>query len=203
MVFIVEGMKRGPLGPLPFFVHLSKTKNMLYLLALAVACFVTYMWGYRRGYESGIEVLEKKIEFEESVANQLHKYSSIESTVSETIWNAFEKYEPEVWKTLEFHIGSDWYDNSIEIYIENHLPYPYEPSWKVRDEIYALGFDIVYWNFADEKGEFTEEIRGSEPRRICRFMEKPGPITTMGHIHIPGIGYVDDRFDEKKWDFKK
>jgi hypothetical protein len=107
-----------------------------------------------------------------NVAERLHDSYKVQTEVEDTIWEAFEKYEPEIYHKLEFSIGSDQYDNSIEIYIKNLIPYPYEPSWEIRDIILSLGFSIIYWNFADQNGKFTEEIRGEEPRRFKHAEER-------------------------------
>lgn len=106
------------------------------------------------------------MENKRTIAERLHDSYRVQMEVEELISDLFEKYEPEVYELLDFSIGSDDYDNSIEIYIKNVIPYPYEPCWEIREAIYALGFGIVYWNFSDEKGKFTEEIRGTEPRRF-------------------------------------
>ena len=117
---------------------------------------------------------------------------------------AFEEHEPELYDRLDFHICSDDYDNSIEIYFDISLPYPYEPCKEIRDKIYALGFSIVYWNFLKDTMDVVcdrfigqapelvknsaDEIRGWEPRH-------------NRHAHwIPcKYGYVDDRFKEEDW----
>lgn len=119
-----------------------------------------------------------------SIAEQLHHAYKVIDRVESVILDAFEEHEPEVY--LDFSIGSDSYDNSIEIYIKNVLPYPYEPCKAIRKAIYDLGFSIVYWNFIDEQGNYSEEIRGSEPRRL-----KNAP-----HLYTK-YGYVDARFNEE------
>ncbi len=81
----------------------------------------------------------------------------------------------------DFELGSDQYDNSLEVYFREEIDRPWEPSWATRCAMLALGFDTVYWNFMD-----GTEVRGREPRRL-----KAGP-----HRHVPGVGYVDDTWTE-------
>jgi hypothetical protein len=100
-----------------------------------------------------------------TIADRLHDSYRVQEEVEEIIMDLFEKHEPEVYQVLDFSVCSDPYDNSIEIYIKNVMPYPYEPCWEIRDAIYAMGFGTVYWNFADETARYMEEIRGAEPRR--------------------------------------
>lgn len=128
---------------------------------------------------------------EKSLAEKLHESYEIIDDIEEKIFELFETYEPDISKHLRFHIGSDYYDNSIEIYITNSIPYPYEPSYEVRKGIYDMGFDMVYWNFTkdNELGEI-DEIRGWEPRR-CK----------SHYISVPGHGYVDTRFDINTWKY--
>jgi hypothetical protein len=142
---------------------------------------------------------------EQSLAEQLHDAYVIIHHVEDRILDAFQKFELDELDKLDifdidFHISSDPYDNSIEIYIDTIIPYPWEPCWDTRKLVYDMGFDIVYWNLKDNEGKFTEEIRGTEPRRFKDFK----PYTAYGiihnsHIHIPRLGYVDDRFDQKVW----
>lgn len=100
-----------------------------------------------------------------TLAQKLHEFGRIKFEIENIIEEAFEKYEPEIYTDLDFSIGSDEYDNSIEIYIYNVIPAPYEPCLEIRKIIYDMGFGMVYWNFKDENSKFTEEIRGYEPRR--------------------------------------
>ncbi len=118
---------------------------------------------------------------------------------------AFEEYEPEIYDKLDFHIGSDDYDNSIEIYFDISLPYPYEPCKEVRQAIYDLGFSMVYWNFLKDVMDVPcnrvtpappdnimknspDEIRGWEPRH-----------NRYAHWASCRPGYVDDRFNDMEW----
>lgn len=136
-----------------------------------------------------------------TMAQKLHEASLIQHEIENVISDAYEKYEPEVYETLDFDIGSDEYDNSIEIYFKISLPYPYEPCKEIRQAVYALGFSIVYWNFLKDSMDVTsetgynikddakDEIRGWEPRH-----------TRNSSLWIPNkYGYVDGRFDETKW----
>lgn len=133
-------------------------------------------------------------------AEQLHQAQTITLQITEIISTTFEKFEPETYDTLDFHISSDYYDNSIEIYVENVMAYPYEPCWQIRDVIYALGFSIVYWNFADSDGKYTEEIRGSEPRRYKSAAERSDPVWCAEFFAKYGIPGTDVRFDASWFD---
>ncbi len=143
-----------------------------------------------------------------SVAQKLHDSFHIQSQVEDIIDDAFEKYEPELYKKLSFHIDSDYYDNSIEISFDVSIPYPYEPSKEVRQAIYDIGFDIVYWNFPKDVMDVLcnrvtppppdniwkdspDEIRGWEPRHSKHA------IWTLNEY-----GYVDERFNQKEWESK-
>lgn len=132
---------------------------------------------------------------EKTIADRLHDSYICIMEVESIIEDAFEKYEPEIFEELDFTIGSDYYDNSIEIYIKNVIPYPYEPSWDVRNVIYDLGFSIVYWNFADENGDFTDEIRGDEPRRFRNAPERSDAKWCKEFWDKWGISGTDKRFD--------
>lgn len=125
---------------------------------------------------------------EKTLAERLHERYALEVMVENVIDEALEKHELDSPRLLDYHTGSDWYDNSIEIYFENVIPYPWEPSPATRKAIYDLGFSIVYWNFVDNKGQCTEEIRGWEPRRF----------KNADH-HLVKWGYVDDRFNEEEY----
>lgn len=150
-----------------------------------------------------------------TLASQLHEAYKIITKIEDFMCEIFEKYEPELYnKGFDFDIASDPYDNSLEVYFKSEMPeYPWEPGIEIRQEIYSLGFDVVYWNFVNEefgwelktdKGFFKfskdEEIRGFEPRRFKNFFPKDlGMGVGFNHIHVPGIGYVDNRFDKKVW----
>lgn len=138
------------------------------------------------------------------VAEKLHAAYSVIQLVETTIEEAFEKYEPEIYDGLDFSIGSDDYDNSIEIYIKNKLPYPYEPCKEIREAIYSLGFSIVYWNFlGDTMDVICDRFIGQEPTLV-----KNSPDEIRGweprhnksaHWTPTKYGYVDDRFNEQEW----
>lgn len=137
---------------------------------------------------------------DENIAERLHDSYIIQNLVEEKILDLFEEFEPDVYENPEFDfsISSDYYDNSIEIYFNFSLPYPYEPSKEIREKIYEMGFSMVYWNFKEDKTENTyDEIRGYEPRH---YRDSSKWISCK-------YGYVDDRFDEKEWlsnyNFKK
>jgi len=143
------------------------------------------------------------MENKRTVAERLHDSFRVQMEVDELISDLFEKYEPKIYDTLDFSIGSDDYDNSIEIYIKNSIPYPYEPCYEIRKAIYDLGFGNVYWNFLGDKRELplnktngsiesmrisADEIRNFEPRH------------SRNYLWIPcKYGYVDERFNEEEW----
>lgn len=123
-----------------------------------------------------------------TLAEELHKAYDTISKIEDIISGLFERYEPTTFEVLNFTISGDEYDNSIEIYIKNVMPYPYEPSKEIRKVIYDMGFSIVYWNFYDESKKIIEEIRGYEPRHY-----KDSSTWKL----IKDIGYVDDRYQKK------
>lgn len=139
-----------------------------------------------------------------TLAERLHESHSVKSHIEDLITELFEKYEPEIYEKLEFRIDSDDYDNSIEIYFEVSLPYPYEPCKEIRQAIYDLGFSTVYWNFMkDTMDVVCDRFIGREPELV-----KNSPDEIRGyeprhnkHAHwIPNnYGYVDERFNEKEW----
>jgi hypothetical protein len=126
-----------------------------------------------------------------------------EAKIIDIIFDAFEKYEPEI-KLDDLKIGCDYYDWSIEIYFQESIPYPWEPCKEIRDMIYEMGFKNVYWNFTKdtrdvmcdryigEKEQLVkdskDEIRNWEPRHT----EHAKWIETK-------YGYVDERFNEEEW----
>ena len=136
----------------------------------------------------------------EDVAKKLHESYIVQEYVEDVIDAAFKKYEPDIYYQLEYSIGSDWYDNSIEIYFDCSLPYPYEPCKEIREAVFDLGFSSVYWNFYKDETELSEgdktiktydEIRNWEPRHYRANHWKPSPY-----------GYVDERFNEEEWNKK-
>jgi len=143
--------------------------------------------------------IKKKFKTEnKTLAEKLHESYEIQEKIENIICDIYKKYEPEIYKKLDFSFFSDFYDNSIEIIFLISLPYPYEPCLEIRQEILNLGFDTVYWVFSKDlievknKRSFIEnspdEIRGFEPRHN-RYSE-----------WIPTeYGYVDERFKEKEW----
>ncbi|QKZ15175.1 hypothetical protein [Spirosoma sp. KUDC1026] len=134
--------------------------------------------------------MEAKKEQTRTIAQRLHDSFLIQDSVEDMLLGLFEKYEPEVYEKIDFTIGSDDYDNSIEIYFNTPMPYPWEPCHALRKEIHAWGFSTVYWNFKADKdlGEY-EEVRGYEPRHV---RDSKQWIPTK-------YGYVDSRFNESEW----
>lgn len=68
---------------------------------------------------------------------------------------------------------------------------------EIRKAIYAMGFNWVYWNFIDEKGNYTEEIRGYEPRHYQNSNEW---CYQDGNWRTCPYGYVDERFNLKEYE---
>lgn len=145
------------------------------------------------------------MENKKTVAERLHDSYRVQMEVDELISDLFEKYEPEIYENIDFSIGSDDYDNSIEIFIKNSIPYPYEPCYEIRKSIYDLGFSSVYWNFLADKRELPldktnghesmrmsiDEIRNFEPRHSKNYL-------WTGCKY----GFIDDRFNEEEWSKK-
>lgn len=127
-----------------------------------------------------------------SVAERIHDGVYAKYVVESALEDAFLNYEPDNYEKIldSYNLRFDSYDNSVEIDIHADFPYPYEPCKEIRDKIYALGFSIVYWNFKENVFEGTcDEIRGWEPRHV----------KDSNKWVITEYGYVDGRFDEKKW----
>lgn len=138
-----------------------------------------------------------------TLAEKVHEGNSALTQIDDLIADAFQEYEPKVFESLEYTLSSDWYDNSLEIHITSSHPYPYEPCKEVREVVYNLGFDRVYWNFesdfilttcsrvypkTDREYKSCDEIRDWEPRH------------GKYHEWLPTkYGYVDNRFVEEEW----
>ncbi len=157
----------------------------------------------------------EKLDFQEnweaeegSIAEKLHDAEHLRYKINDIIDEAFMRYEPEIHRGLDFTFGSDYYDNSIEIYFHKSLPYPYEPCNEIRETIYAMGFSSVYWNFLEDVADVKcnriyppppdgiyknspDEIRDYEPRHSKNAIWKETKY-----------GYVDDRFNEEEWKSK-
>lgn len=133
-----------------------------------------------------------------TIAQKLHESYIIQMQVDNEILDLFEKYEPETYgkEGFDFSVTSDYYDNSIEIFFNCSLPYPYEPSFEIRKAIYDMGFDIVYWVFKEDKtGDTVDEIRGYEPRHYKNHVNAKASSIWK----LTKYGYVDERFNEKEW----
>ena len=142
------------------------------------------------------------MENKRTVAERLHDSFRVQMEVDELISDLFEKHEPEVYELLDFSIGSDDYDNSIEIYIKNSIPQPYEPCYEIRKAIYELGFGNVYWNFLADKRELPlDKTNGSELMRVSHDeIRNYEPRHSRNYLWIPcKYGYVDERFNEDEW----
>ena len=139
------------------------------------------------------------------LAQRLHELNTVQARVEQIVMEAIEEFEPEIYNDdFDLNIGSDWYDNSLEVDFLVSIPYPWEPRQETRKALYAMGFDIVYWNFRKDKNisipsqyakqiDTYDEIRGYEPRHY-----KDSSTWEL----VKGIGYVDNRFDEKQWSEK-
>jgi hypothetical protein len=142
------------------------------------------------------------MENKRTVAERLHDSFRVQMEVDELISDLFEKHEPNIYESLDFSIGSDDYDNSIEIYIKNSIPYPYEPCYEIRKAIYELGFGNVYWNFLGDKRELPlNKTNGSELMRMSHDeIRNFEPRHSRNYLWIPcKYGYVDERFNEEDW----
>lgn len=128
---------------------------------------------------------------EKTTAEVLHDGKLAKNYIENYICELFEKYHPFYYDNdFDFDIGSDDYDNSLEVYFNISIPYPFEPCYEVRKALLDLGFNIIFWNFREDKnGDFCDEIRGFEPRRYSAPAK-----------HIPNkYGYVDERFNEEEY----
>ncbi len=142
-----------------------------------------------------------------TIAQRLHDSYEIQNHVENIIMEAYEKYEPEIYDNLDISIGSDYYDNSIEIYFNISLPYPYEPCKEIRKVIYDLGFSMVYWNFKEDTMDvICDRLIGEEPKLIknsCDEIRGWEPRHNRNaHWIASKYGYVDERFNEKEWEEK-
>jgi len=124
-----------------------------------------------------------------TTAENIHLGLEYKDKLESLLYVLLEEHYPNEPHKHEFHLGFDWYDNSVEVYFKDQIEYTWEPNLEIRQAILDEGFSIVYWNFINKLGKYTEEIRGDEPRRF-----KDGP-----HIYIPKIGYVDNRFNLEDW----
>lgn len=143
-----------------------------------------------------------------TVAQKLHIGQSAKYRIEDELLEAFEEFEPEIYNLPDFgfEIGSDDYDNSLEIYFDISIPYPYEPCKEIRELAFSYGFSQVYWNFKHDTEmvetdrvfpkpnglvESYDEIRGWEPRH-----------GRSHHWESTKYGYVDYRFNEEEWKSK-
>ncbi len=124
-----------------------------------------------------------------TIAERMHDGAYATAMAEETLWSAMEAEGV----SYEFVLATDSYDNSMEVYFKDEIERPWEPSLATRRAMCALGFGTIYWNFKD-----GTEIRGTEPRRLKKFKSgvHPNGIHFNDHIHIPGVGYVDDTWTE-------
>lgn len=135
---------------------------------------------------------------------KLHEAYRTITKVEDIILELFEKYEPEIHEGFDFDIGSDDYDNSIEIYVKVSLPYPYEPCKEIRQRIFDLGFDNVYWNFTiDTMDVICDRIIGKEPHLFKNSQDEirnwEPRHNKHAHWESTKYGYVDERFNEDDW----
>lgn len=153
-----------------------------------------------------VKVVNNSEEKPRTIADRLCDSYSVQSQVEDLINELFEEHEPEIYEILEFHMGADWYDNSIEIYFDVSLPYPYEPCKEIREAIYKLGFSIVYWNFLKDTAKvMCDRFIGKEPSLVETYDEVRGYEPRhyrLGQWKPTKYGYVDKRFNEKEWKLK-
>lgn len=135
---------------------------------------------------------------EMTMADKLHEGTSIKMEIEDIICDlmieeGFEDYDFEIW--------DDDYDNSLEILFKFDIPYPWEPGLEMRQKLFDLGFDIIFYNFEDGD-EIRDFKNNNEPRRTTDFEKtQNGNIIEHGHILIEDIGYVDDRFKLEEWKY--
>jgi hypothetical protein len=136
-------------------------------------------------------------------SEKIHEALHIRSKVISLLFDYFEKYDNENYQNvnglMEIDIGTDTYDNSIEVYIKYALEYPWEPCKEMRDLLYDYGFSIVFWNFSNDGNDSNEEIRGWEPRH---YNDSKEWTSDGSHFIQSKHGYVDNRYNEKEWENK-
>lgn len=110
-------------------------------------------------------------------------------------WNTQSDLETYIYDVLSrenveiVKVEFDAIDVSLSI-ILGSKPYPWEPGLESRQKIYDIGVHLIYWYFCDEKEDPIDWIRDLEPRKS--FQGK--------YEFENGIGYVDSRFNRKKWE---
>jgi hypothetical protein len=98
---------------------------------------------------------------EKSLAERMHDGARAEAIIEDRIDDLF----PE----LVCKIGSDYYDNSLEVYMSPETPKDFSVTQEQADEIFKMGFSRFWFNFTDgseqtaiAKGEFA----GVKERRM-------------------------------------
>lgn len=145
---------------------------------------------------------------EKTVAQIMHEGQMARLKIEDKIYELIATYEKEINLydlNIDIDIDSDYYDNSLEVYLIGFPSYPWEPSLETRKGLYDFGFSIVYWNFSDDSIEhpimhtedYIEEIRGYEPRRF-----KVKAFSNNEYTYIE-YGYVDYRFESIKEEWLK
>ena len=88
-----------------------------------------------------------------SLTGRVHdgKLSGLE--IEDIIRQAFEKHESEFYKTLDFSIKTDYYDNSIVIEFDPSIPYPYLLHKEIRNIILNMGFTKIFLSFENDTKE--------------------------------------------------
>ena len=138
----------------------------------------------------GKRKLAKKIKNPEFYSDKVHESFNVISELSGYVLDLFEKYEnfSDDFE-LDFYIFTDQDSNTLEIFINSDLPYPYEPSIKMRMELFKLGFSNLSFIFENAEIGQREIVQNYKPRR---WENLEAPIETK-------YGSVDDRFNEKAW----
>jgi hypothetical protein len=55
----------------------------------------------------------------------------------------------DVWPGRVHSIGTDWYDNSLELYFYKNTPEDFSATKEEAEQILKHGFSILFLNFAD------------------------------------------------------
>lgn len=105
-------------------------------------------WAYEKILKSG-NLTEKQL----SLSEKVHEGQLASLEIEDIIFQAFSKYETEIYKTLDFSITTDYYDNSIVIKFAPTVSYPYALHEEIRNIILNIGFTSIFLSFEnDTKG---------------------------------------------------
>jgi hypothetical protein len=158
--------------------------------------------------EPGRIIKKTQMDNQKTLADRLIEGELAKGKIIDELFDAFEKYEPEIYKKLDdIEIGCDYYDWSVEIYFKDSLPYPYEPCKEIRDMVYNMGFDKVYWNFTkDTRDVICDRYIGEASQVVKNSMDEIRDWEPRHSKHNKWIetkyGYIDERFNEEEWKSK-